>query len=183
MTLTGATVSLVPLRLAHVADFLKYSKEPSLWIWWLRRPPNDEATMVQEVELALSQLANGLRVPFSIFHRSRGEYIGSTSLWNIDRVNRTLEIGSTWLALPFQGTGINHECKSLLLWYAFVELGMNRVVFQTDELNVRSRKAIEGLGAILDGILRQDKVTWNGRVRSSAIYSLMRSEWYPKNKM
>ena len=74
---------------------------------------------------------------------------------------------------------MNRECKELLLAYAFDELRMNRVVLQTDQLNVRSRRAIEKIGAKFEGIARDDKVVWDGRVRSSAIYSLLRSEWMP----
>lgn len=177
----GPTISLVPLSLDHVDDFLRYSADPTLWTWWLRQPPVDAATMRAEVALALAQQASGARTPFSVFHRARREHIGSTSLWHIDRVNRSVEIGSTWLATPFHRTGINRECKRLLLHHAFAELGLHRVVLQTDALNERSRRAIEALGAQLDGILREDKVTWNGRVRSSAIYSLLREEWNARN--
>jgi RimJ/RimL family protein N-acetyltransferase len=135
--------------------------------------------MRSEVEAALSQQQSGVRVPFSIFHLQRKEHIGSTSLWHVDATHRSLEIGSTWLASAFHGTGINRECKELLLEHAFTQLGMNRVVFQTDEQNRRSRRAIEKLGARFDGVMREDKVTWNGRVRSSAIYSILKSEWKP----
>ena len=177
----SASVSLVPLLLAHVDDFSRYSVDASLWTWWLRKPPIDCEGMRQEVELALEQQQSGQRVPFSIFHHARQEYIGSTSLWHIDRVNLSLEIGSTWLATPFHRSGVNRECKELLFAYAFEELKMNRVVLQTDELNVRSRQAIEKSGARFEGIARENKVVWDGRVRSSAIYSLLRSEWKPNH--
>jgi RimJ/RimL family protein N-acetyltransferase len=173
----GASVSLVPLSLAHLDDFLRYSGDASLWTWWLRQPPIDSEGMRREVELALAQQRNGQRVPFAIFHHARREHIGSTSFWHIDRVNLSLEIGSTWLATPFHRSGVNRECKELLFTYAFEELKMNRVVLQTDELNVRSRRAIEKIGARFEGIAREDKVVWDGRVRSSAIYSLLRKEW------
>lgn len=133
--------------------------------------------MRSEVAAALAQQRSGDRVPFSIFHLGRKEHIGSTSLLRVDTVHRSLEIGSTWLASAFHRSGINRECKDLLLAHAFTGLGMNRVVLQTDELNLRSRRAIEKLGAKLEGILREDKITWNGRVRSSAVYSLLRREW------
>ncbi len=175
----GASVSLVPLSLAHVDDFSRYSGDISLWTWWLRKPPIDVETMRREVELALEQQRNGRRTPFSIFHHARQEHIGSTSLWDIDPINRSLEIGSTWLATPFHRSGVNRECKALLLAHAFEALKMNRVVFQTDELNVRSRRAIEKLGARFEGVARENTVVWDGRVRSSAIYSLLRSEWKP----
>jgi RimJ/RimL family protein N-acetyltransferase len=133
--------------------------------------------MRAEVELALEQHKNGQRIPFSIFHLARNEHVGSTSLLHVDRVHRSLEIGATWLASTFHGTGVNRECKALLLAHAFNDLGMNRVVLQTDALNLRSRRAIEKLGAKLDGIMREDRIAWDGRVRSSAIYSILRSEW------
>lgn len=177
--MVAASVSLVPLSLAHVDDLARHSGDASLWTWWLRKPPLDSDGMRREVELALAEQRNGERVPFSIFHRARKEHIGSTSLWDIDRVNLSLEIGSTWLATPFHRSGVNRECKELLFAYAFEELKMNRVVLQTDELNARSRRAIEKLGARFEGIAREDRVVWDGRVRSSAIYSLLRSEWKP----
>jgi RimJ/RimL family protein N-acetyltransferase len=175
----GTTVTLVPLSLEHVSDFLRYSNDSTLWTWWLRPPPIDAKAMRAEVELALAEEKRGERVPFSIFHLARKEHIGSTSLRHIDIVNRTVEIGGTWLAAPFHRSGINQECKNLLITHAFTELGMNRVMLQTDELNRRSRRAIEKLGAKLEGILREDKILWNGRVRSSAVYSILKREWTP----
>ena len=177
MILIGATVSLVPLSLNHLADLLVYSREPELWTWWLRRPPMDEPAMRAEIDLALRQEASGERIPFAVYHQARKEHIGSTSLWHIDPVQGSLEIGSTWLGLPFHRSGINRECKALLLRHAFVDLGMDRVVLQTDELNLRSRRAIEQIGGKLEGILRQDKVAWDGRVRSSVVYSIVPSQW------
>jgi RimJ/RimL family protein N-acetyltransferase len=175
----GITVALVPLSIEHVDGLLKHASDPTLWTWWLRKPPIDMETMLSEVESALIQQKNGLRIPFSILHLGRNEYIGSTSLLHPDTTHHSVEIGATWLGAAFHGTGINQECKSLLLAYSFLELGMNRVALQTDELNGRSRAAIEKLGAKLDGILRDDKIVWNGRLRSSAIYSILRSEWMP----
>lgn len=135
--------------------------------------------MKDEVALALEQKKNGQRLPFSIFHNIQKEHIGCTSLWNLDQLHRSIEIGSTWLALPFHGTGVNRECKELLLTFAFEKLSLNRVVLQTDELNLRSRRAIENLGAKLDGVMREDKIVWDGRLRSSAIYSILKREWKP----
>jgi len=176
----GRCVSLVPLSLDHLGDFLRYCGETSLWTWWLRKPPIDADGMRNEVELALAQRQSGLRVPFSIYHHECEQHIGSTSLLHVDHVHRSVEIGSTWLALPFHQTGVNRECKELLLTHVFETLGMNRVVLQTDELNLRSRRAIEKLGAKLDGVMREDKIVWDGRKRSSAVYSILLDEWRPK---
>jgi len=173
----GATVALVPLSVEHISDFLRHSNDHTLWTWWLRKPPVDAETMQAEVELALAQQNKGVRIPFSVFHLARKEYIGSTSLLHVDQVHRSLEIGATWIGSAFHGTGINQECKNLLLAHSFIELKMNRVALQTDALNLRSRRAIEKLGAKLDGIHREDKIAWNGRVRSSAFYSILRREW------
>ncbi len=85
------------------------------------------------------------------------------------------------MGLPFHRTGVNRECKELLLTHAFEDLRMNRVVLQTDALNLRSRGAIEKLGAKFEGVLREDKIVWDGRKRSSAIYSILRSEWRPES--
>ena len=175
--LAGPTISLVPLSLEHVADYLRYSPDVTLWTWWLREPPLDERTMREEVTRALEQQTNGERIPFSIFHRARNEHIGSTSFWHVDHVNHSLEIGSTWLATPFHGSGINREAKQLLLHYAFAELGMTSVVLQTDELNQRSRRAIEKLGATLERVISNHRVTWSGRMRASAVYRISRDEW------
>lgn len=175
----GRSVSLVPLSLDHLSDFLRYCDEPSLWTWWLRKPPVDADGMRNEIELALAEQQSGFRVPFSIFHHERGQHIGSTSLLHVDHAHRSVEIGSTWLALPFHRTGVNRECKELLLTHVFEKLCMNRVVLQTDALNLQSRRAIERLGSKLDGVMREDKIVWDERKRSSAVYSILLSEWRP----
>lgn len=181
ITLDGTHVSLVPLSLDYVSDLCRYSGEPTLWTWWLRKPPVDLATMEQEVELALRQQAAGARIPFAILHHELKHAIGSTSILQMDAQHRSVEIGSTWLGLPFHRTGLNRECKLLLLAYLFGELGLNRVVLQTDELNVGSRGAIERLGVRFEGIQRDHKIAWNGRVRSSALYSILRREWLERS--
>ena len=177
MRLIGNIVSLVPLALDQIPDLLEYSSDPSLWTWWIRNPPVDEAAMRVEVELALARQAEGVRVPFAIYHNERREHVGSTSLWYIDPVKHSLEIGSTWLGVPFHGMGVNRECKDLLLAHAFDGLEMETVILQTDELNARSRRAIEKLGAVFQEVRKNDMVAWNGRVRSSVYYALTRESW------
>ncbi len=91
--------------------------------------------------------------------------------------NKSIEIGGTWLATAYQRSGINRECKTLLLDHAFHELSMNRVALQTDALNARSRRAIEKLGATFEGIMRNDRMVWDERIRSSAYFSILKDEW------
>jgi RimJ/RimL family protein N-acetyltransferase len=98
MGIKGKTVSLVALSLKQVGDLCRYSHEPSLWTWWIRKPPIDPATMRAEIEVALEHERRDIRTPFAIYHNETREHIGSTSLWHHDPVNRSVEIGSTWLA-------------------------------------------------------------------------------------
>jgi RimJ/RimL family protein N-acetyltransferase len=177
MILTGSKVSLIPLLSEHVDDFGHYFGEPSLWTWWLRRPPLDRDAMSAEISLALTQKAAGLREPFAIFHRELGHAVGSTSIWSRPQDGNELEIGSTWLGLPFHRTGLNRECKDLLLAHLFETRRCDSVMLQTDELNVRSRRAIENIGAKFYEIRSNDKIVWDGRVRSSAVYHLSREDW------
>ena len=177
LRLDGATVSLVPLSITHLPDLLRHAADPALWQWWIRKPPLDEATMRAEIELALTQQGRDERIPFAIVQRVSGEGIGSTSYLARDVRNRSVEIGATWLGSAFHGGHINRECKELLIAHAFANFAVKRVVLQTDALNLRSRRAIEKLGARLDGILREDKIVWDGRIRSSAVYSILHREW------
>jgi len=170
-------IELTPLSLSHCEELIRYAQEPTLWTWWLRRPPTHLAQMQQEVQTALDQQHQGIRLAYAIKHIESQELIGSTSFLNINQAHKTIEIGGTWLALPFQKSGLNRECKNLLINFAFNELKMNRVVLQTDELNVRSRRAIEKLGAVFEGIARHDRIIWDGRIRSSAMYSILKEEW------
>jgi len=175
--LDGATVSLVPLTLSHLPDLARHGSDPALWTWWIREPPVDPDRMQREIELALNLKSRGERLPFGILHRESNACIGTTSYLAFDARHRSVEIGATWLATAYQGGTVNRECKALLLAHAFERLGVHRVVLQTDALNRRSRRAIEKLGAQLDGVLRDDRIVWDGRVRSSAVYSLLRAEW------
>lgn len=177
LRLDGALVSLVPLDLSHLDDFARHANDPTLWTWWVRTPPLDRDGMRREIDLALALKARGDRLPFAIVQRADGRAVGSTSYLAYDARHRSVEIGATWLAAACHGGAVNRACKELLIEHAFGAMEVNRVVLQTDALNLRSRRAIEKLGARLDGVMREDRVVWDGRVRSSAIYSILRSEW------
>jgi RimJ/RimL family protein N-acetyltransferase len=170
-------IELVPLSFSHCEELIRYAQDPTLWTWWARQPPTYLAQMQQEVQTALDQQEQGTRLAYAIKHVERQELIGSTSFLNINETHKTIEIGGTWLGTPFQKSGINRECKNLLINYAFNTLKMNRVALQTDALNMRSRRAIEKLGAKFEGIIRNDRIIWDGRIRSSAMYSILKDEW------
>jgi RimJ/RimL family protein N-acetyltransferase len=173
----SSQIELLPLSLSHCEELVRYAQDPTLWTWWLRRPPTHLFQMQQEIQTALDQQRQGLRIAYAIKHIERHELIGSTSFLNINAAHQTIEIGGTWLGTPFQNLGINRECKQLLINHAFDELKMNRLTLQTDALNMKSRRAIEKLGAAFEGILRHDRVVGDGRIRSPAVYSILKDEW------
>ena len=115
-------------------------------------------------------------VPFTVMAPD-GRPVGMTTYMNIDHVNQRVEIGSTWYAKSVQRSGVNTECKRMLLGHAFDTLGAIAVEFRTHFLNRQSRAAIERLGARLDGILRAHMVMPNGTLRDTAVYSITATDW------
>lgn len=116
----------------------------------------------------------GGRVVLAAFAGDR--LVGMSSFYDIDDANRSVAIGGTYFAPEVRGSGFNGEVKRLMLAAAF-GAGARRVVFHIDAINGRSRRAVEKLGAVFEGTMRQDRVTWTGRVRDSCVYSILESEW------
>jgi len=133
--------------------------------------------LTQYVENALGDRANKVRYAFTIYDKQQNKYAGSTSFLNILDKDQRIEIGSTWIGREFQKTGLNRNCKYLLMSYVFNVLGFERLELRTDERNVASRKAIEGIGGKLEGILRSHTVMSDGFRRNTACYSILRDEW------
>ena len=135
------------------------------------------ATVDAYIQKALDGERAGTVMPFAIVDRARDRIVGSTRFWKVDRVNRKLEIGHTWLAASVQRSPINTEAKYLLLTYAFETLDCVRVQFTTDELNEKSRAAILRLGAQQEGIVRHERIMPDGRKRNSVRFSIIDDEW------
>jgi len=133
--------------------------------------------MRAEIERRLGLQRAGSMLPFTVIEPSTGKAAGMTTLMNIDASNRRVEIGSTWYARRVQRTGLNTEAKLLLLGYAFDTLDCIAVEFRTHFMNHQSRRAIERLGAKLDGILRNHSIASNGTLRDTCVYSILASEW------
>jgi RimJ/RimL family protein N-acetyltransferase len=129
------------------------------------------------LDKAFAEQSRGESVVFATVERSSGRVIGSTRFMNIDRTNRRVEIGSTWIAPPWQRTAVNTEAKYLMLRHAFEVWGCIRVELKTDALNQKSRNAILRIGAKEEGTLRRHLVTWTGRVRDTVYFSILDSEW------
>jgi RimJ/RimL family protein N-acetyltransferase len=129
------------------------------------------------IDIALQEQERGVSLPFALIEKSGGRAIGSTRYGNIDRVHHRVEIGWTWVARDWQRTAVNTEAKYLLMKHAFESLGCIRVELKTDSLNERSRAAILRIGAKEEGIFRNHMITASGRIRHSAFYSIVDSEW------
>jgi RimJ/RimL family protein N-acetyltransferase len=129
------------------------------------------------IEIALDWELEGTALPFAAVEKRSGQVVGSTRFGNLDRLNRRVEIGWTWVASNWQRTPINTEAKYLMLRHAFETLGCIRVEFKTDSLNERSRRAILRIGAKEEGVLRNHMICDNGRLRHTVYYSIIDSEW------
>ena len=133
--------------------------------------------MRAEIDRRLALRAAGSMLPFTIIDNQSGQPAGMTTYMHIDAVNKRVEVGSTWYRKAVQRTGLNTDCKLLLLIHAFETLGCIAVEFRTHFMNFQSRAAIERLGAKLDGILRSHSVMPNGSLRDTAVYSIIAPEW------
>jgi RimJ/RimL family protein N-acetyltransferase len=175
ITLTGRFASLTPLSAADAPGLCEAARDGELWKLWYTAVP-DPSQMSAEIARRLSLQVQGSMLPFSVRNAS-GQIVGMTTYMNIVSANRRVEIGSTWTARSAQRTALNTECKFLLLQHAFDTLNCIAVEFRTHRLNQQSRRAIERLGAQLDGVLRQHMVLPDGSVRDTAVYSITRAEW------
>lgn len=175
-TLSGKTVELRPLRATDATALIEAAADGELWNLKVTVVPSS-ATVDAYIAKALEGEHAGTVMPFAIVQRESGRVVGSTRFWKIDRANRKLEIGHTWLAASAQRSSINTESKYLLLAYAFDTLQCVRVQFTTDELNEKSRAAILRLGARQEGIVRHERIMPDGRKRNSVRFSIIDDEW------
>jgi RimJ/RimL family protein N-acetyltransferase/GNAT superfamily N-acetyltransferase len=176
ITLEGRHVRLEPLAESHHAALCEVGLDPELWRW-IPTPVTTPEGMAAYIRLALEWQAAGTALPFVTIERDSNTIIGSTRYMNIDKPNRRVEIGATWIARPWQRTMVNTEAKYLMLRHAFETLGCIRVELKTDSLNRRSRNAILRIGAREEGIFRNHMTTSTGRLRHSVYFSIVDSEW------
>lgn len=179
-TLSGQHVALVPLTPAHHDDLVEAVQDGQLWQLWYTAIPQPEG-MSTEIARRLDLQTRGSMCPFAVIDTASGKAVGMTTYMNIDAVNRRLEIGSTWYRKSVQRGPLNTEAKSLLLTHAFEQLACIAVEFRTHFFNHQSRRAIERLGAKLDGVLRCHQVNPHpmaaGTLRDTCVYSIVATEW------
>ncbi|CAG9220781.1 GCN5 family acetyltransferase [Paraburkholderia tropica] len=175
-TLSGEIVELRPLRASDANALVEAAADGELWNLKVTVVPGP-ATVDAYIDKALEGERAGTVMPFVVVQRATGRVIGSTRFWKLDRANRKLEIGHTWLAASMQRSAANTEAKYLLLTYAFDTLNCVRVQFTTDELNEKSRAAILRIGAKQEGIVRHERIMPDGRKRNSVRFSIIDDEW------
>jgi RimJ/RimL family protein N-acetyltransferase len=176
VTLEGRHVRLEPLEQAHATALVDAADDGELWKSTMTVVPSRD-TVAEYLATALESQAGGRELPFVIVHKPSSRIVGSTRFYNIERVDRNVEIGYTWVAASVQRTAVNTEAKLLLLTHAFETWHCIRASFITDVLNQQSRTALLRLGAKEEGVLRNHLIMPGGRYRDSVCFSIIESEW------
>jgi N-acetyltransferase len=176
VTLENRHAKLVPLRPGHHDQLLDAVRDGELWNLWYTFVPTPE-TLRSEIDKRLARQANASWLPFTVMEPESGKIVGMTNFMHVDVDNRRVEIGGTWYAKAVQRTSLNTACKLLLLTHAFEVLDCIAVEFRTHFFNQQSRRAIERLGAKLDGVLRNHSRATNGTLRDTCVYSILPNEW------
>jgi N-acetyltransferase len=175
VSLHGKHARLEPLSPNHCGGLTEAVKDGELWKLWYTSVPKPE-DMAKEIDRRLGLQASGAMLPWTVFDAD-GQTAGMTTYMNVDAANRRVEIGSTWYAKRVQRSGLNTQCKLLLLGHAFEMLDCIAVEFRTHFFNHQSRRGIERLGAKQDGILRNHQIAPNGTLRDTVVFSIIASEW------
>ncbi|HSK89189.1 MAG TPA: GNAT family protein [Anaerolineales bacterium] len=177
VVLTGKHVRLEPMTEDHVPGLAEIGVGQTFWDFMLYGNMNSIDDMRNWVLDILARAKKGTDLPFVAIHLASGRVAGATRYLNIMPKDRGLEIGGTWYGLEFQRTPVNTACKYLLLHHAFETLGCIRVQLKTDLRNERSQRAIERIGAVKEGVLRNHMILPDGRYRHSVFYSILDTEW------
>lgn len=176
VTLTGRFVRLEPLTLGHGDALATLAHDPSIWSWMPTRAP-DRVALDEWIGEALAAERTGTTLPFATVLLAENRVVGTTRFLNISARDGRMEIGATWIGVPYQRSAVNTEAKLLMLQHAFETLGATRVELKTHSENVKSRRAIERIGAKFEGIHRKHMLHHDGSRRDTAWYSILDVEW------
>ena len=149
--------------------------EPGLWKYSLL-PADGLENLKTYIKSALDSKLNGTAYPFIVWDKKEKRYAGSTRFYDIQAIHNTLQLGYTWYGKDFQGTGLNKNCKFLMLSFAFENLGVDRIEFRADNNNLRSIAAMKSIGCKVEGVLRSNCTSPAGR-RDSIVLSILKEEW------
>ena len=177
VSLEGTHVRVEPLTLEHAADLYEAGNDEKIWEFLPWPCPGGVAEMEEWIREALATGSDGSAIIFAIVHLGEGRAVGSTRYLDIQRENRALEIGGTWIGSRHQRSAVNTECKLMLLGHAFETLGAGRVQLKTDLRNMGSQRAIERIGAMREGVLRRHMKVKDDFIRDSVFYSVIAPEW------
>jgi RimJ/RimL family protein N-acetyltransferase len=176
-TLENESLILRPLEITDIENLIHFSiNEPELWRYSLL-PASNENELKSYLKVALEKRKNKVDYPFIVFDKKTNSYAGSTRFYDIQLSNKTLQLGYTWYGKNFQGTGLNKNCKYLLLEFAFEKMNMERVEFRADNANKKSIAAMQSIGCQIEGVLRSNGIKPNGERRDSIILSILKQEW------
>lgn len=176
VVLEGKHVKLEPMRIDHLPALCEVGLNQPIWKW-TNNIVAETADIERYVRAALADRDRVTALPFVTIDQASGKVVGSTRFGNIDALNRKAEIGWTWINPRWQRTAINSEAKLLMLTHAFEVWKCIRVELKTDANNKVSQKAIQRLGAVKEGILRNHMITESGRYRDSVFFSIIETEW------
>ena len=174
--LKGELVELIPLEKLHFAELYELAKDKRIWEFLPTNCSNEQSFM-KAYNDAIQEREKGNHYPFVILDKETNKLIGSTRLFDIHEKDKKLELGWTWLHPDYWATGLNIECKLLILTFCFETLKTIRVQLKTSDNNLRSRKAIEKIGGQFEGILRKDRIRDDGMTRNAVYYSIIDDEW------
>lgn len=182
IVLENTAVLLRPLKISDFNNLVNIATADKNLFQFFPKAAYSETLLRDYIDNAMEERKNKTRYHFIIFDKKKNTYAGSTGFLNISNADSRVEIGSTWIGKDFQRTGLNRNCKFLLLSYAFEELGAERVELKTDERNTASRNAIEKIGGKFEGILRSHTLMHDGYRRNTVYYGILKNEWeYLKN--
>lgn len=175
-TLENNRVKLTLLVMSNYKHLIAIAQQPNL-VYYSPSKIDTPETLKTYVQTAVDDYYHKTAIPFIVFDKLTETYAGCTRFGLINRHNRVLHIGWTWIGTEFQGSGLNMNMKFLMLQYAFETLKFDKVEFRVDERNIKSRKAVEKLGAKLEGVLRKDTLMLDGFKRSTCCYGILKEEW------
>lgn len=175
-TLENNRVKLTLLGMSNYKHLIAIAQQPNLVYYSPSKIDTPEALKTY-VQTAIDDYYHKTSIPFVVFDKLTETYAGCTRFGLINWHNKVLHIGWTWIGTEFQGSGLNMNMKFLMLQYAFETLKFDKVEFRVDERNIKSRKAVEKIGAKLEGILRKDTLMLDGFKRSTCCYGMLKEEW------
>ncbi|MEP6712479.1 MAG: GNAT family protein [Ferruginibacter sp.] len=167
---------LQPLQEVHFESLCEIAMNKELW-QFTSVTVKSKDDFRKYFNQAMADKQNKTAYPFAIFDKQENKYGGCTRFGNISLEHKRLEIGWTWYHPLLQRTGLNRNCKFLLLSYAFETIDLNRIELKTSLTNLRSQNAMEKIGAVKEGILRRHMINETGTIRDSVIYSFIKEDW------